>query len=299
MRLEKNKKNEIKNTVEERNREISQNIDGVEKIFLVNQEKTEVVSETSMETSDMKTDGIKYLFGFEKKEVQETDREIKERLQECGVKDIQLEGVREKYQEMIASSVEQMCESYPELKGYINSIRVADLESRTFACAGPTMTSEGFQTQILVNREAFENKGLESRIERYELPNWKGESWFAGEGYDAILKHEMAHLLHLQMIAKEEGLALGERNRIKFWEVQKRYDRNAIVTKICYETMQEQHIEPKELAAAISVYGAHDMGECFAEAMSEYETRKHPRPFAVAVHEKYERRKQEYDNTTT
>ena len=29
MRLEKNKKNEIKNTVEERNREISQNIDGV------------------------------------------------------------------------------------------------------------------------------------------------------------------------------------------------------------------------------------------------------------------------------
>ena len=39
MRLEKNKKNEIKNTVEERNREISQNIDGVEKNFLLNQEK--------------------------------------------------------------------------------------------------------------------------------------------------------------------------------------------------------------------------------------------------------------------
>lgn len=39
MRLEKNKKNEIKNTVEERNREISQNIDGVEKNFLLNQKR--------------------------------------------------------------------------------------------------------------------------------------------------------------------------------------------------------------------------------------------------------------------
>lgn len=292
MHLERSTKKEIKNAVDEKTEKRE------ERTFQ-NEERIEDVRATSMENSDTPADGVKYLFGFEKKEVQETDSEVRERLRECGVRDVQLEGVREKYQEMIAFSVEQMCESYPELKGYISSIRVENLKRGVFACAGPDMTAEGFQTKILVSREAFESKGLGSRIERCELPNWKGESWLAGEGQDAILKHEMAHLLHLQMIAKEEGLELGEKDRMKFREVQKRYDRNAIVTTICYETMQEQHIEPKELASVISVYGAHDMGECFAEAMSEYETRRHPRPFAVAVHEKYERRKQENDNITT
>lgn len=284
MYLEKSRKKEIKNTVEEPAQ---------------NQEKTEAVNEIAMETSDTQQVSAKYFFGFEKKEVQETNSEVKERLQECGVKDVQLEGVREKYQEIIASSVEEMCESYPELKGYISSIQAADLKGSAFACAGPIITEEGYQTQIQINRKAFESKKLEGKIERYEQPNWKGESWFAGEGCDALLKHEMAHLLHLQLLAEEEGLALGDKSRTAYWEVKRRYDADDIITEICDEAMEEQNVANRKLPSALSIYAARNRGECFAEAMSEYETREHPRPLAIAIHEKYERRKQEDDNTAT
>lgn len=255
----------------------------------------EYISES--ESTDLQESG-KYLFGFNKKEIQETDSGIRERLQECGVDHVQLEGVKERYQEMIAGSVEQMCESYSELKGYIGTIRAADLPAGVFACAGPVMTKEGYSTEIQVNRELFGKNGLESRVERLELPNWQGESWLAGEGVEAVMKHEMAHILHLRMIAEQEGLEIGSTDQSEFRRLQNLYDRNSIAVTMCYEAMREQNIHPNDMARNVSVYGAHDMGECFAEAISEYETRKKPRPFAVAVHEKYERRMKENDDYT-
>lgn len=240
----------------------------------------------------------KYLFGFTKNELQETGGEVRERLQECGVRNVQLEGVRERYQEMIAGSVEQMCEAYPELKGYVGTIRTAELPDGVFACAGPVMSQEGYQTEIRLNRELFGKGGLEGRVERLELPNWRGESWLAGEGAEAVMKHEMGHILHLRMIAEQEGMELGSTDASDFRRLQKLYNLNSIADSICYEAMREQNIAPKDLARNISVYGAHDMGECFAEAISEYETRKHPRPYAVAVHEEYERRMRTHDDYT-
>lgn len=243
-------------------------------------------------------DGGKYLFGFSKREIQETNGEIRERLQECGVNHVELEGVRERYQEMIAGSVEEMCESYPELKGYIGTIRAAYLPEGVFACAGPVMTKEGYNTEIQINREIFGKAGLEGKIERLELPNWQGESWLAGKGAEAVIKHEMGHILHLRMIAEQEGLKIGSTDESDFRRLQNLYDKNSIAVSMCYDAMREQNIQPNDLARNISVYGAHDMGECFAEAISEYETRKHPRPYAMAVHEKYERRMKENDDYT-
>lgn len=243
--------------------------------------------------------GDKYLFGFGKRELEDTSAEVRERLQDCGVSNVQLEGVREKYQEMIAGSVEEMCESYPELKGYVGAIRAEDLPRGVFACAGPVMTKEGYNTEILVNREMFGKGGLESKIINMEIPNWNGESWLAGEGSRAVIKHEMGHLLHLRMITKQEGVEIGDMNESDFRRIQNLYDRNSIAVTICYEAMKENGIHPNDMARNISVYGAHNMGECFAEAISEYETRKHPRPFAVTVHEKYERKVHENDYDAT
>lgn len=245
-----------------------------------------------------KEEDSKYLIGFHKQEIQEVSNEVEERLHECGVSKVELEGVRERYQEMIAGAVEEMCESYPELKGYINTITVTKLPDRVYACAGPRMTENGYQTEIQVSQELFSETGLENRIERMECPNWRGESWLAGKGAEAVIKHEMGHLLHLQLIAKKDGLEIGDKDISKYREVQNKYDRNDIAASICYETIKNQNINPNELARNVSVYGAHDMGECFAEAIAEYETRSNPRPFAVEVHERYERKVKEYDNYT-
>jgi hypothetical protein len=282
--------------------------DEIERIAQKFKEKLEVEFATDLlgqevnidesETADL-TENEKCLFGFTKKEIIETDSEIRQRLQECGVNNVQLEGVKERYQELIADSVEKMCESYPELKGYIGAVRATNLPEGVFACAGPVMTKEGYNTEIQVNREIFSKNGLESRIERLEIPNWRGESWLAGEGAEAVIKHEIGHILHLRMIAEQEGLEIGSTNRADLARVQDLYNKNSIAVSMCYETMKEQNINPNDLARNISVYGAHDMGECFAEAISEYETRRHPRAYAVAVHEKYERRVRKYDDYTT
>lgn len=261
--------------------------------------KLEVAQENMGQTEVGRTGTDKYLFGFGKQEYENTNAKVRERLQDCGVSNVRLEGVKEKYQEMIADSVEEMCESYPELKGYVGAIRAEDLPKGVFACAGPVMTKEGFSTEMQVNRELFGKGGLESKIINMEIPNWSGESWLAGEGPKAVIKHEMGHLLHLRMIAEQERVEIGDTNMSDFRRVQNLYDRNAIAVTICYEAMKENGIHPNDMARNISVYGAHDAGECFAEAISEYETRKHPRPFAVTVHGKYERRMKQNDYDAT
>lgn len=255
-------------------------------------EGTEVSAEYASENSG------KCLFGFGRREIRETNENVRERLEQCGVQKIELDGVLEKYQDLVARNMEDMCESYPELQGYIGSIRATELKEGVFACAGPVMGENGYCAEILINKEAFSHDGLERRIARLETPNWKGETWLAGQGEDAVMKHEMAHVLHLRLLAEEQGLAIGSYDKKAYREVQDMYNRNHIATEICYETMKEQGIHPNEWAGHISIYGAHDMGECFAEAISEYETREHPREFATEVYNKYQRRLQENDDYT-
>lgn len=271
---------------------------------LVSEKQNEVVAEMARDycgesTEYTQGESEKYLFGFGRHELQETNENVKERLEQCGVQNIELDGVLEKYQEMVARNVEEMCESYPELQGYIGNIRAEELREGVFACAGPCMDKNGYCAEILINKEAFSKDGLERRIAKLETPNWKGETWLAGRGEDAILKHEMAHILHLRLLAEEEGLAIGSHDSRAFDEVVDRYNKNSIVTSMCYETMKEQEVHPKDWARHISIYGAHDMGECFAEAISEYETREHPREFATEVYNKYQRRIHENDDYTT
>lgn len=240
----------------------------------------------------------KYLFGWGKAEVNETKEEVADRLEECGVRNVELSGVLEKYQETFARNVEEMCESYPELKGYIGSIRAVDLEDHVLACAGPQMDKDGFSTEIQVNRKIYSREGAESRIAKLQQPNWRGEAMLAGQGEDAILKHEMAHILHLRMLAEERGLEIGSHDILTYREVQEDYKRNMIVSRMCADAYCKHGGLTGDKARIISIYGASDLGECFAEAISEYETRENPRPFATEVYNNYQRRIHENDDYT-
>jgi hypothetical protein len=251
----------------------------------------EQVSEvvTAEQTEAPADDADKELFGLERlKELVPTNEVIRRRLEDCGITDVELDGVLDKYQEVIARDVEEMCASYPELKGYITRISAARLKPGVFACAGPRMTENGYATEVNVSVDEFGHRGMEFKVSNMETPNWKGETWFSGHGQDAILKHEMGHILHLQMLAKERGIELGEKDRAAYDDLCRAYDENDIVTNMCRESMNELDISPGDLARNISIYGASDWGECFAEAISEVETRKNPRAFARRVYEKYQ-----------
>ena len=225
---------------------------------------------------------------WKSKERWEENPEVRERLQEKGIEKIDLSEVKEIWQVKIAEAVETMCDSYPELEGYIGCIRTVDLPEGVFACAGPRMTMKGFSTEIQLNKEMFSKSNLELKIVDSERENFRGEKWLAGRGVDGVLKHEMAHLMHLRLLAKEEGLDIGDSDLNKYKNVIEGYQRNYIMSTMCYDTLKELGISPRDIGKNLSTYGATNFGECFAEAISEYETAKSPRILAKTIHEKYQ-----------
>lgn len=221
-----------------------------------------------------------------KREITENP-EVVERIKELGIEHVNLNDAKEQWQFKVAEAVEDMYAEYPELQGYLGRIRVTDLPEGVYACVGPVMDKEGFHAELLLSREKFSQGNLEWKLVDMEVKNFRGESWFAGSGLEGVLKHELAHVMHLRMIAEAEGLKPGEIDREKFKRIQEKYDHNAIAVEMCYGTIKELGISPRDIGKELSTYGSKNFGEFFAEAISEYETAKHPRKVATMVHDKY------------
>ena len=225
-------------------------------------------------------------FFFRKQEFENLP-EVEEKLHELGIEKVDLTGAKEIWQKKIAVSVESMLESHPEISGCIGSIRTVGLPEGVYACAGPRMTEKGLSTEIQLNEKMFSKSNLELKIVDMETENFKGERWFAGRGLDGILKHEMAHVMHLKMIADKEKILFGDNSKENFERLSQEFYRNAIAVTICNDSIKELGISPKDIGKELSTYGASDFGEFFAEAISECETSKRPRPLARKVYEKY------------
>ena len=217
----------------------------------------------------------------------ETMPEIEERLNELGIENVDLRGTKEIWQKKIAESVESMFESHPELQGCLGCIRTAKLGDGVYACTGPRMTENGISSEIQLNEKLFSKSDLELKIVDMQIENFRGETWFAGKGLDGVLKHEMAHIMHLKMIADKEEISFGDTDKEKYELLSQGYYRNSVVAKLCNDSLKELDISPKDVARELSVYGASDFGEFFAEAISESETSKKPRRLAMRVNEKY------------
>lgn len=217
----------------------------------------------------------------------ETMPEIEERLNELGIENVDLRGTKEIWQKKIAASVESMFESHPELQGCLGCIRTAKLDDGVYACTGPRMTENGISSEIQLNEKLFSKSDLELKIVDMQIENFRGETWFAGKGLDGVLKHERAHIMHLKMIADKEEISFGDTDKEKYELLSQGYYRNSVVAKLCNDSLKELDISPKDVARELSVYGASDFGEFFAEAISESETSKKPRRLAMRVNEKY------------
>lgn len=243
-------------------------------------EKSEKLEEISESLKD---------FFWQKQEKIETNSEIAERLKKLGVGDVNLEGVKEDWQRKIASSIEEMCESYPELKGNIGRICTKSLPRGVYACSGPTMYPEiGYRTELQFDQNKFSKSNLEWQIVDMERENMFGERWLAGRGLDGVVKHELGHLLHVQMIAEAEGLAPGEYDKEKFENIRNKFEHNAIAVSLCHDAAKELNVSSKDYGRELSAYGKTNFGEYFAEAISECESQRKPRRMAIRIKEKYE-----------
>ncbi len=224
---------------------------------------------------------------FFNKNVIETMPEIEDKFREIGIESVDLHGVKEIWQNKISKSVESMLNNHPEIQGCIGSIRTKKLSDEVYACSGPIMTEKGLTSEIILNEKMFSKPNLELKIIDMETENFKGERWFAGKGLDGVMKHEMAHVMHLKMIAADENIEFGDTSKTNYDVLAEKFQRNAIAVSMCNDSIKELGILPRDIGKELSVYGASDFGEFFAEAISECETSKKPRRLATKVYEKY------------
>lgn len=231
------------------------------------------------------------MFLFKKQEVIETNEEVKERLENLGVHRIELEGLQEKFQKEIVDSMENMLEKYPELDGYITSIKSVHMHENALACSGPRFSEKGYEgAELQFNKDFFGKKNYGLKIVDCESDlNWKGERWLAGQGPEAIVDHEIGHVMALRLNAQNVGIEIGDYDKEKFKQLQSEYDHNFIINKLCYDTLKELEISPKDVGKELSTYGSRGFGEAFAECVSEVETKKRPRVYAQTVVANYQK----------
>lgn len=233
-----------------------------------------------------KPEEMKGFFG--RHEIKEVPDEIRERLEKCGIRNLEIGEVKGIWQKRICETMESMTEKYPELKGYVGSIVTRDLPHGVYACTGPKMMENGYTAEVQLDRKKFSGSALEWKIVGMESENFAGERWLAGRGLNGVLTHELGHAMHLRLLSEREGLAPGDKDEELFGKVQEAYGRNAITSSICWDALKETGISAKDVGRELSLYGSTDFGECFAEAISEVETQKKPRPYAQAIQRKYE-----------
>ena len=229
----------------------------------------------------------KGLFWKKETELIETQESVRHELELAGIKETDLDGMREVYQEKLAEAVSEMVDNYPELRDFIGKVSVKDLSQHIYALTGPRMGKDGFYTEIQFNLNRFSKVGLEYDIADSETENYKGERWFAGKGLKGIVEHELAHLLHLKLISQDMGLDPGDTGPLEYMELKHRYMVNDQIEEIIQDAMNNLGIEKRDLKKELSIYGASDPGECFAEAISEHETSDSPRRLSNEIYRLY------------
>lgn len=236
-----------------------------------------------------KVENVEKSLFWNRHETIETLDDVKERMESHGVENIDLEGLDPKFQREIADSLEAMYERHPEIEGYITSVKSENLKDSALACSGPRMTENSYAgAELQFNRDFFSKRNYGLKIVDLDTGvNWRGERWLAGLGSEGVIDHEIAHVMQLKLNAESVGLEMGEMDEEKYADLQRRYFHNETITSLCYDSMREAGISPKDVGRELSVYGATDFGETFAEAISEVETRKHPRVYAQTIYNNY------------
>lgn len=195
----------------------------------------------------------------------------------------------------IRDAIQEMQDKYPEIKDLLKEVEITDeLEDGTYATTGPRIINNQLAARILINQREF-TENLEQKLNDY-----KEKGFFAGEGADAVIKHENGHILQLKLDAMSQGIEsdnyiTGEVYREKYnamiddWKSNKHTD---IILDNALENLSLSHDDiPREL----SMYANVNSAEALAEAVSEVNTSDNPRRLATEIVKEYEKLKSEME----
>ena len=231
----------------------------------------------------------KNLFAGKRRWIEEAEK-TEQFFSERGTKAEGMEKLHRRFQPILRETFEEATEKYPQLEGQIAVIRTAKMDKDIFMSTGPVLDERGAYAgaMIQINEKWAGNSNFEWRAVGLESDlNWRGERYIGGEGSKGLLYHELGHVMALQINAEDAGLKISERNDTRFEALQKRYDHNSKIISLCYNSMRDLEISPRDLGKEISTYASSDFGECFAEAISRYETTRHPGRLSTEIHDRY------------
>jgi hypothetical protein len=233
-------------------------------------------------------DNEKYLFG-EAQRLKEAEA-ASERLENIGIKTERLEELDRRFLKEMPVHFENILEKYPEIEGYVTSVKAENLPDGVLARTGPYLNECGEYAgaEIQFSKKFFGKSNYGLKIVDLESDlNWRGERWLAGEGTKGVITHEMAHAMALKINAEDAEIYIGERSDSKFNELQKRYYHNSKIVSLCNDALCNLEISPGNIGREVSTYASGDFGEMFAECISRYETYKNPGRLSTEVHDRY------------
>ena len=213
-----------------------------------------------------------------------------EQLEKLQIEAKGLEKLDRRFLREMPQHIAEIYENYPELAGYITSVKSANLPKGVLARTGPYQNELGEYAgaEIQFSKGFFGKGNYELKIVDMESDlNWRNEKWLAGRGTKGVITHEMAHAMALKINAEDTGLRLGECDQDKFEGLQKRYQHNSKIVSLCNNALKDLGISPRDIGRELSTYASSDFGEQFAEAISQYETTNHPGRLSTEIHDRY------------
>lgn len=231
----------------------------------------------------------KELFGPSKRRL-ELANAATEHMESRGIKLEKPEKFSNRFLKEIYPCIDEVLEKYPQLEGFITTVKAVDLPEGVMAMTGPYLDKKGQFAGAIMNfsTKEFGKEGYELGLVDLESElNWRGERWLGGRQTLGIVTHESAHAMALLLNAEDAGIHVGEKNHEKYEELKTLYGRNSRIISLCYESMKDLNISPRDIGREISTYAESDWGECFAEAISRHDTCKNPGKLSTEIHNRY------------
>ncbi len=195
----------------------------------------------------------------------------------------------------IRDAIQEMQDKYPEIKDLLKEVEITDeLEDGTYATTGPRIINNQLAARILINQREF-TENLEQKLNDY-----KEKGFFAGEGADAVIKHENGHILQLKLDAMSQGIEsdnyiTGEVYREKYNAMIDDWKSNQHTDIILDNALENLSLSHDDISRELSMYANVNSAEALAEAVSEVNTSDNPRRLATEIVKEYEKLKSEME----
>ena len=193
--------------------------------------------------------------------------------------EIDLSGVSFEGAKNVVRAYDRVFETYPELKGQLDGVAVANLGRRTFAqCAVPSGDRIGGMIQL--NKAFFRDHDTIEKAKEYDVRKGYGAETGRASAEEAIVTHELGHALDSYISKKYTNHKNYDPGR-KRDNKTKQDNFGSDALEYARKTMKEKY--KSDVQKSVSEYATSNPYEFFAESFANGVLSDNPKPASKAV----------------